>query len=261
MWRLYYNVLMLGQIIFFSLAGGVFSLAGGVVLLLRAAWSKRTILTLVSFAAGVMLAVAFEDLLPEAFELAENIGLPSWVVLRWTLSAIVGFFLFERSFVWFHHHHGPHKSHPDPTIAMVMLGDTLHNFLDGVVIAASFLLSFPLGLSTTLAVAAHELPQEIADFSLFLSKGINKKTVLALNVISSLATLVGAVATYFYWGQLAQWQPAMLAFTAGMFIYIAGSDLIPELHDEYRKDIAFLQTLAFLVGVGLTIFLKVAIVE
>lgn len=252
---------MLLRIIFFSLIGGVFSLVGGVVLLLREAWSKRTILTLVSFAAGVMLAVAFEDLLPEAFELSEQMGLSSAVVLRWTLAAIVGFFLFERSFVWFHHHHGPHKGQPDPTVAMVMLGDTLHNFLDGVVIAASFLLSFPLGLSTTLAVAAHELPQEIADFSLFLSKGLSKTMVLTLNILSSLSTLVGAVATYFFWSQLANLQPALLAFTGGMFIYIAGSDLIPELHDEYRKDIAFLQTVAFLGGVALIIFLKLVIAE
>lgn len=244
---------MLWLIIFFSLIGGVFSLIGGVLLLWRGKWSNQTSLLLISFAAGVLLSVSFTDLLPEAIELSDNPAVP----LLWSLLGIVAFFLFERWFFWWHHHHHePHKGHPDPVVAMVWVGDTLHNFVDGMVIAASFLVSQPLGMVTALAVAAHEIPQEIADFSLFLSKGMKRSRVLLINIASSLATLLGALGTYFLGTYLAPVQPHLLGFTAGMFTYIAGSDLIPELHAEYRPRTVQLQTVAFLMGIGVTFLLK-----
>jgi zinc and cadmium transporter len=240
---------MLGLIILFSILGGVVSLAGGVALLKKKSWSHESMLVMISFAAGVLLSVSFSDLLPEAVEAAEAAGMEIGSLFGVTLAAMAGFFLFERSLVWFHHHHQPHRDQPNPVVAMVWLGDTLHNAIDGLVITAGFFVSVPLGITTALAVGAHELPQEIADFSLYLAKGVGKAKTLVLNVLSSVATVLAAVAAYFLWDKISGWQPQMLAFTAGMFIYIAGSDLIPELHTEYRRKRALVQSAAFGGGI------------
>ena len=250
---------MLGYIILFSLLGGLFSLIGGMLLLLRnKPWPHQTMMGMISFAAGVLLAVAFADLLPEALEAAEKNGLETHALLGWTLWAIIGFFLFERSFIWFHHHHGPHSDQPSPLIPMVWIGDTLHNSIDGIVIAASFVISIPLGITTAIAVAAHEIPQEIADFSLYLSKGVRRTTVITLNVVSSLFTLVAALLTYRFLGLITPLLPQLLAFTAGMFTYIACSDLIPELHHGHHnhRNAVLLQAIFFLVGAGLLLTLS-----
>jgi len=236
-------------IVLFSFLGGVVSLVGGLVLLKKKRWSQEAMLVMISFAAGVLLSVSFSELLPEAVEAAELAGKEVGSLFGVTLAAMAGFFLFERSFVWFHHHHQPHGDQPKPVVMMVWLGDTLHNAIDGLVITAGFFVSVPLGITTALAVGAHELPQEIADFSLYLAKGVGKAKTLVLNVLSSLATVVTAAAAYFLWDKIAVWQPEMLAFTAGMFIYIAGSDLIPELHTEYRRKRALAQSAAFGGGI------------
>ena len=236
-------------IVLFSFLGGVVSLVGGLVLLKKKSWSQETMLVMISFAAGVLLSVSFSELLPEAVEMADKAGIGATSLFGFTLAAMAGFFLFERSFVWFHHHHQPHQDQPKPVVTMVWLGDTLHNAIDGLVITAGFFVSVPVGITTALAVGAHELPQEIADFSLYLAKGVGKAKTLVLNVLSSLATVVTAAAAYFLWDKIAVWQPEMLAFTAGMFIYIAGSDLIPELHTEYRRKRALAQSAAFGGGI------------
>ena len=236
-------------IVLFSFLGGVVSLVGGLVLLKKKRWSQEAMLVMISFAAGVLLSVSFSELLPEAVEMAEKAGIGATSLFGFTLAAMAGFFLFERSFVWFHHHHQPHQDQPKPVVTMVWLGDTLHNAIDGLVITAGFFVSVPVGITTALAVGAHELPQEIADFSLYLAKGVGKAKTLVLNVLSSLATVVTAAAAYFLWDKISVWQPQMLAFTAGMFIYIAGSDLIPELHTEYRRKRALVQSAAFGGGI------------
>lgn len=222
---------------------------GGLILLKKKAWSHEAMLVMISFAAGVLLSVSFSELLPEAVEAAEAAGMEIGSLFGVTLAAMAGFFLFERSFVWFHHHHRPHGDQPAPVVTMVWLGDTLHNAIDGLVITAGFFVSAPVGITTALAVGAHELPQEIADFSLYLAKGVGKTKTLALNVLSSLATVLASVLAYFLWDKISVWQPQMLAFTAGMFIYIAGSDLIPELHTEYRRKRALAQSAAFGGGI------------
>lgn len=246
---------MIWYILFFSVVGGVLSLVGGVALLYKKQWSRASILVMVSFAAGVLLSTSFTDLLPEAVELAEKADLEPHSILLWALIAMSGFFFFERSFAWFHHHHSPHKGQPDPVVGMVWIGDTLHNAIDGLAITASFLVSVPLGITTAIAVAAHELPQEIADFSLYLSKGVSRTRTITLNILSSFSTVAAAVISYLGWTTLETWQPQLLAFTAGMFIYIAGSDLIPELHGAYERRHAWFQSLAFLIGVVGTWFM------
>lgn len=241
---------MLGLIILFSILGGVVSLVGGLALLMKKSWSHEAMLLMISFAAGVLLSVSFSELLPEAVEATELAGKEVGPLFEVTLAAMVGFFLFERSFVWFHHHHEPHQDQPKPVVTMVWIGDTLHNAIDGLVITAGFFVSVPVGITTALAVGAHELPQEIADFSLYVAEGIGKTKTLVLNVVSSLATVVSAVSAYFLWDKISVLQPQLLAFTAGMFIYIAGSDLIPELHAEYRRKRAFVQSAAFGGGIA-----------
>jgi len=255
----YTKKVMLGTIVLFSLIGGVFSLAGGLMLLFKKEMPHQVMLGFMSFAAGVLLAVGFGDLLPEAVEAGEKMGMGPGSVLLWSLIAVIAFFLFERSFVWFHHHHGPHEHKPDPVVPMVWFGDTLHNFIDGIVIAASFLVSVPLGIATTVAVAAHEIPQEIADFSLFLAKGLSKTRVVLINLSSSLATVVGAVGAFFFWDTLKAVHPYLLAFTGGMFIYIAASDLIPEMHHEHECETpgcVGIHTGIFLAAIVLTLSLK-----
>lgn len=240
-------------IVLFSLIGGIFSLIGGVVLLVNEKWVKRNTLIVVSWAAGVLLSVSFLDLFPEAIELAQEMSLSAQTIFAWPFLAMVGFFFLERSFVWFHHHHDPHL--PPPTTIMLFLGDSLHNFIDGIVITTTFLISIPTGIVAAIAVAAHEIPQEIADFGLFLKSGMAKKKVFALNFLSAFMTTVGALVALAFADSVQKIQPQLLAFAAGMFTYIAASDLIPELHHEHAGSSAIKQTVSFLLGIGVTYLL------
>ena len=235
-------------IVSFSLLGGIFSLVGGIGLLMKKEWVKRHSCSLVSFGAGTLLTISFLDLFPEALEMAERLGLEWRNLFWWPFLAMVGFFFLER-FVWFHFHYEP-KVKP-PTNLMLLIGDSLHNFIDGVVIAASFLVGIPMGIVTALAVLAHEIPQEIADFGIWLKSGVKPQKVLVINVLSSLMTVVGAVLAYSWSDFLGRFQPQLLAFTGGMFVYIATSDLIPELHHEKNRQTAWKQSLAFLGGIGI----------
>ena len=161
---------MLIYILFFTLIGSVFSLIGGVVLLFKEKFALKISHFLASFAAGVLLGAAFFDLLPEAAHKGEELGIN---VFSWALIGIVVFFLIERSIHWFHHHEEfhEHKKESKSTIPLIIIGDTVHNFVDGIVIAATFMISAPLGIVTALSVTAHEIPQEIGDFGLLLHKG------------------------------------------------------------------------------------------
>lgn len=240
---------MLLLIIVFSLVGSVFSLIGGFILLLKKRWTEDFSLKLVSFAAGVLLATAFFDLLPEALESSDgnpNLFLPVFL-------AMIAFFFLERSFFWFHHHFEDHGL--KPSLYLILLGDTVHNFVDGVVIAASFFISVPLGILTSFAVAAHEVPQEIADFTIMITQGLSRKRALVLNFVSSCATLVGALLTYLAFGILRPYLWVIIAAAGGMFIYIATADLIPELHKAYQKGKGIAQAFFFVLGILVTFVL------
>lgn len=243
---------MLFTILFLTLLGSVVSLLGGFLLLLRKSWNKSFSLILTSFAAGVLLATAFLDLLPEGIEHLEEVG--GGNVFVPALVGIVIFFLLERTFVWFHHHHDAHGT--KPTVWMITFGDGVHNFIDGVAIAATYMINPAIGMTTAIAVAAHEIPQEIADFSILLSKGLSKKRAILFNVASSLTALVGATGMYFFSNIFEMHLGTMVAFTAGMFSYIALSDLIPELHHADNRKESFPQALAFIVGICLVILIK-----
>lgn len=243
---------MLSLIILFTIAGSVLSLIGGLILLLKKNLSQSFILGMTGFAAGVLISTAFFDLFPEAMESAPD----SSVVFSSALLGMVVFFLFERYFLWFHHHHEtPLEIHP--SVLLITIGDSIHNFIDGVAIAGAFLMSIPLGITTSIAVAAHEIPQEIADFSVLLSHGVSKKNTLLLNLLSAFTSLLGALLTYFLFNRIEKNLPMIIAFTAGMFTYIASSDLIPELHrSSEKKGSAGAQTAMFLIGIVLVIIVK-----
>lgn len=240
-------------IIVFTLIGSVISLVGGVVLLLNKQFTIKITHFLTAFAAGALLATSFFDLLPEASEHMRELG-NNFNVYLWVLVGILIFFLLER-FIHHHHHHQLGETEEKKSvIPLVIIGDILHNFADGVAIAATFLISIPLGIVTALAVAAHEIPQEIGDFGLMLHNGMNRKKVLLINLYSSLSAIVGAIFTYLYKDQLEQFLPVILAVTAGFFIYIALANLIPEIHNRENQKIAFWETTMLLIGVLVVYF-------
>ena len=230
-------------------AGSVISLIGGLYLI----YAKRGTRTLqrlaVPFAAGSLLAAAFLDLLPEALEHGD-----ASVVMRFTLGGLILFFVLERSLTWFHHHHDEaEQGHGSSrrTVSLIVIGDTIHNFIDGMAIGAAFLVDPAIGLVTTVAIAAHEIPQEIGDFGLMLSKGMAKRKVLIVNLVSALATVIGAGLIYGFGGDLAISESILLAVTAGFFIYIAASDIIPTIHAEPKRRWANIQTAVLIVGIVL----------
>ncbi|MCM2314129.1 MAG: ZIP family metal transporter [Thermoanaerobaculia bacterium] len=222
----------LGYILVFSLIGSMISMVGGFVVLSRSGLAEKVSRLAAPFAAGALLGTAFLDLLPEA---AQGRG-PATV--GWALVGMLVFFFLERFVHEFHHQHThthDEEEHGNKaTVPMVIIGDLLHNSIDGVVIAGTFLVSVPLGVATTIAVSMHEIPQEIGDFGLLLHRGLDRRRVVVYNVLSALATVVAALITYGVGVRVLQVLPVFLAVTAGFFIYIAASDLIPELHRHRR---------------------------
>ncbi len=253
----------LGYIILFTLIGSVFSLIGGVFLLINEKKTLKYSHFLAAFAAGTLLGTVFFDLLPEAVresDALKDLGVEVNIFL-FTLLGILGFFLLERFIHWFHHHQHDYQDEPaKPTVPLIIVGDSVHNFIDGIVIAATFLVSIPLGIVTTLAVASHEIPQEIGDFGILLHKGLGRKKVLLVNILSALTAVAGALITFWIGEKVETSIPILLAITAGFFIYIAASDLIPEIHHENRKGFAVIETSLMFLGVG-TIYMFITLLE
>jgi len=240
-------------VIIFSLLGGVVSLTGGVALLTSKHRVKLAEFA-TALAAGALLAAAFVDLLPEALSLATT-DLATISVM--VLVGILVFFLMESLLHWFHGHrhnsqHTKSDSHKsEPVIPLLIIGDTLHNFIDGIAIAAGFMVSPVTGIIATIAVSAHEIPKEIGDFGLLLSKGMSRTKVLLVNVLSALATVVAAV-LFFIIGESVHIEIApVLALIAGFFIYIAVSDIIPSIHHRKNRRYAIIQSAILLAGVAL----------
>lgn len=245
---------VLAYILIFTLIGSFFSLFGGIIILYREKLALRFSHFISAFAAGTLLGTVFFDLFPEALEESDRIAkqnLGETNIFLWALIGILGFFLLERFIHWFHHHQHEYADEKvKPTVPLVILGDSVHNFIDGMVIAATFLVSVPLGIVTTLAVAAHEIPQEIGDFGILLHKGLKRNKVLLFNVVSALTAVVGALISFLLGERIEASLPILIAITAGFFIYIAASDLIPEIHHENRKGFAVIETSLMFLGVG-----------
>lgn len=236
-------------VLLWSSVASIISLLGGVILLKHPRLRVYAIRFGLPFGAGALLAAAFLGVLPEAVE-----GSDIHQTVYFALGGFLAFFLLERMLGWFHHHESHHHSEVHGAKNkthqwLVIIGDTLHNAIDGVAIGAAFLVNPAAGIGTAIAVAAHEIPQEIGDFSILLGKGMAPKRIILVNVISALATVVAALSVYAL-GDASGINPApLLAIAVGFFIYIAASDIIPDIHEQPRRE-GNVQAAMLLVGVA-----------
>ena len=243
-------------VVFTALSGLLSALAAGVFLALGAPTRTALLPHLVSFATGTLLAAAFLGLIPHALEGAgpeatHHVGLA-------LLAGILLFFLLEKFVLWRHCHDDPCEMHsPTPgardraSANLILAGDTFHNLLDGVLVAAAFMTNPQLGIVTALAVFAHEIPQEVGDLAILLHGGFSRARALTLNLVSSLTSVLGGVIAYFALGTALELLPYALAFAAASFIYVAVADLIPGLHRRVDLRASLGQVLFIALGVGL----------
>ena len=240
----------LGWILAAGVVGGTLSAGlAAVSLLLRASWIPM----LVSFAIGALLGAAFLEIIPHAFQQGDVHEAASAI-----LGGIFVFFVLEKLLLWRHCHtehcevHDPHATAHDRgrSGALIIVGDTIHNFLDGLLIAAAFLQSTELGVIAAVAIIAHEIPQEVGDFLILLHSGYSRAKALAMNLVSSFATLIGGAIGYFGLQAVAGWEATLLGVVAASMIYVAVADLIPGLHRRPElRDTAF-QALLIALGIG-----------
>ncbi|MBP0132054.1 MAG: ZIP family metal transporter [Nitrosospira sp.] len=249
----------LAWIIATSLLGGLLSVLFAAVLTLntRISWVQM----LISYAIGALLGAAFLNALPEALELS---GDPSQTTAT-VLSGILLFFILEKLVLWRHCHIDECEVH-DPLLSksksadnphdhgrsgmLIMLGDTFHNFVDGVLIAAAFMADVQLGIVTAIAIIAHEIPQEAGDFLILLNSGYTRQQALLFNLFSSMATLVGGMLAYFMLQDMNHLLPSLLALAAASMIYVAMSDLIPGLHRRPEIRATLQQVILIIMGIG-----------
>ena len=232
--------------LFFGLLGSAGAMTGAALLLaFRDAVRNRLLPCLLSYATGTLLGAAFLGMLPKGLELA-----PPMAITGTVLGGIVTFFLLEKLVIWRHCHAEGCEAHGHQGGSLILVGDAFHNFVDGVVIAAAFLTSPALGVATALAVIAHEIPQELGDFAILLASGLSKGRAFLYNLVSSLATLPGVLAGWFWLDQMRQAIPYVLAVSAASFIYIAIADLVPSLHRRTGARAVATQTVLILAGIG-----------
>jgi len=247
------------EIWFYSLASvfiiSLISFVGVLTLFLKEKFLKKIILFFVSFSAGALLGDAFIHLLPEVIE---TTGFSVEIALS-LLSGILLFFILEKFICWRHCHIPTSKDHPHPLAFMNLIGDGFHNIIDGMIIAGSYLVDFRIGIATTIAVLLHEIPQEISDFGVLLHAGMKKGKAIFYNFLSALFAVVGAIFVLIIGNTSQLFMNLLTPFTIGGFIYIASSDLIPELHKETDPKKSFFQ----LVGIisGILIMLSLLLLE
>lgn len=222
------------------------SLVGLFTLALKKEYLQRITLFLVSFAVGALFGDAFIHLLPESFkELGAN--LPTSLLV---IAGILLFFILEKFLRWRHCHAEPCDFHARPVVAINLIGDAVHNLLDGMIIAASFMASTTIGVTTTLAVLLHEIPQEIGDFGILVHGGLSVRRALFFNFLCALCAVVGALISLLIGTHLSDYVPMLLPIIAGGFLYIAGSDLIPELQHEVKISSSVGQFVCIILGVA-----------
>ncbi len=238
----------MAHVLLYSLiAAGIVSLLaflGIVTLAIKDKLLKKLLLILVSFSAGALIGGAFLHLIPEALE--SSTPLKTFIIVIVGISA---FFLMERFLYWHHCHEGKCDVHMFTYLNII--GDGIHNFVDGLIIVSTFAVNIPLGIATTLAIALHEIPQEIGDFAVLVYGGFSKLKALMWNFISAVTALIGVIVGYFLITKIDGFTPFLLPFAAGGFIYIAMSDLIPELHKELSLKKSMLNFLFFAIGIVL----------
>jgi zinc and cadmium transporter len=240
---------ILGYILLAAIAVSFLSLAGLLLIWMKEKTLGKTIEVLVGFAVGCLLGGAFLHLLPESVDS----GTPA--VFIYVLAGIVVFFLIEKLLHWRHCHLGRCDAHTFTYLNL--LGDGVHNFIDGTIIAASFLTDVRLGFVTTVAVAAHEVPQEIGDFAILVYGGFSKSKALLYNLISALVAVAGAVTAYFAFARMSWLKAFLIPFTAGGFVYIALVDMVPELHKKAGGKKIVAQTGSMVAGLAIMWWLKI----
>jgi zinc and cadmium transporter len=251
----------LTQILIAALLGGL--LSAGAAAAFTFAAPARWVGALISFAIGALLGAAFLEILPHAFEIATDAHTLAMTVLF----GILGFFVLEKLVLWRHCHIEQceaHDHHSDPhdhgrSGLLILVGDSFHNFVDGVLIAAAFMESTALGVVTATAVIAHEIPQEVGDFVILLHSGYSRARAFALNLLSSLAMVAGAVLGYFALQALEGWIVTLLGIAAASMIYVAVADLIPGLHK--RTELASTAQQVLLIGLGVASIWLVGLVS
>jgi zinc and cadmium transporter len=255
---------VLAWIIAASIFGGSLSVICAALFALntRAHWVGG----LVSYAIGALLAAVFLDILPEAIRLSPSIASVSGTVLF----GILLFFTLEKVLIWRHCHHDhceahePHESGGHDhgrSGTMVIVGDTFHNFVDGIIIAAAFLTDINLGIVTALAIIAHEIPQEVGDFAILLHSGYSKLRAFQVNLFSSFATVVGGILGYLTLQTMQSWIPSLLALAAASMIYVAVADLIPGLHKRTALRDTVQQVVLIVLGIGTVALMNALIAE
>ncbi len=232
----------LASVLFIS----VISLIGILTLSIKEKILQKILIFFVSFSAGALLGDAFIHLLPEIVE-EEGFGLE---ISLYVLSGILVFFVLEKLINWRHCHELACETHTETFTYMNLVGDGVHNFIDGMIIAGSFMISIPLGFTTTIAVILHEVPQEIGDFAVLVYGGFSKKKAMFYNLLAALAAVIGAILMLAIGEFLTHLPIFLVPFTAGGFIYIAGTDLIPEMHKEVRPKISVVQMIAIIAGIS-----------
>ena len=237
-------LLVLASTIFVSLI----SLIGLVTIPFKKDSVKKILIILVAFAAGTMLGASFFDVLPEALKIfGEN-------TFFYVLIGILIFFVVERYIHW-HHCHYYHEKHEEiqPMAYLNLIGDGVHNFIDGTIIAASFITNLQLGIISTIAIASHEIPQEMGDFAIILKGGLKPKKGLLFNLLSALLCVIGGLITLFFVNISQSIKPILLSIAGGGFIYLSLVDIVPDLHKEIKTQIIILESLSLFMGI-LTMF-------
>lgn len=242
----------LGWILTASVVGGALSVAVAALFALRV--SPARVPMLIAFAVGALLGAVFLEILPHAFRKAHS---PESVAAM-LLAGLLLFFILEKLVLWRHCHeeqceaHDPHADAHDHgrSGTMIMIGDTVHNFVDGVLIAAAFLADTQVGLVTALAIIAHEVPQEVGDFLILLHSGFERRTAFLVNLLSSIAMVVGGVVGYVALHELDQWIPHLLSLAAASMLYVAVADLIPGLHKRPELHHSIAQVVLIGIGIG-----------
>ncbi|KYK27171.1 hypothetical protein AYK26_00560 [Euryarchaeota archaeon SM23-78] len=238
-------------IILATLVNGLVAFVGIVSLWLKEKLFKKVLMILVAFSAGALLSGAFFHLIPEALE-----KIPVTNVFAYLMIGFILFFLIERFLHWHHCHRYGAKCKTHPVSYLILIGDGVHNFIDGIIIGVSFIVSIPFGIITTLLIIGHEIPQELGDFGVLVYGGFSKYKALVYNFISQLMAVLGGILGYLFSTRVEGVIPFILPFAAGGFIYIAASDLIPELHKEPKLNKSLISFGFFLVGIAFMFLLK-----
>lgn len=242
----------LAQIIIATFIISLIAFVGVLTFFLKEKWLNQILLILVALSSGALIGGAFLHLLPEAVE-ELGAGTDVFLVL---LAGFCLFFIFEQFLHWRHQHH-PEAQKIQPFSYLILVSDGFHNFIDGVVIAASFVTNFQVGITTTIAVALHEIPQELGDFGALVYGGMSKKRALTFNYISALTAIIGGIVGYFASSVMESSVVYLLPFAAGHFIYIAAADLIPEIKHGKNLARSLLHFCVFILGIGIMLLVKV----